>query len=108
MNKLLKVSGALNDETRILILAFLIKHGECCVCELSASLELGQSRISRHLGILLDANLLSTNRAGKWVYYVINSHPDELAQAILKSILLLNIKLPAKVEACNIKNGEKL
>ena len=107
MNRLLKTSGAIYDETRIIILAFLLKHGECCVCELSASLDLGQSRISRHLSILQGADLLSTHRVGKWVYYAIDSASDELAQAIFKSIRSLNIKLPAKIEACSIKAGEK-
>jgi ArsR family transcriptional regulator len=107
MNELLKISGAIYDETRISILSFLLHYGECCVCELSASLELGQSRISRHLGILQDAGFLSTNRCGKWVYYSIVQSPNEIRSAILKNISSIYLALPQKISACEINKGEE-
>ncbi len=106
MDELLKITGALYDETRVAILAFLDHHGECCVCELSASLELGQSRLSRHLGILYDAGFVDTNRNGKWVYYSIKSDTSALRSASLEYIRSLNISQPVKINACEIK-GEK-
>ena len=105
MKSLLKTSGALHDETRITILAFLLKYGSCCVCELSTSLALGQSRISRHLGLLQDAGFLETERNGKWIYYSIQKKPDPLIAAIFNSITTLNLSLPKKIAACTIKEN---
>lgn len=106
MNELLKISGALYDETRITILAFILKYGKSCVCELTSSLNLGQSRISRHLSILEDAGFLRTDRNGKWVYYFVTPDSNKLITQILKNIELLNLNLPEKIDACKIK-GEK-
>jgi ArsR family transcriptional regulator len=59
---------ALSDETRLRILK-LLEKGELCVCHLMAVLDMGQSRVSRHMGILKQAGLVDDRRAGKWVYY---------------------------------------
>jgi ArsR family transcriptional regulator, arsenate/arsenite/antimonite-responsive transcriptional repressor len=107
MNELIKISGAVYDETRIVILAFLLKYGECCVCELGQSLTLGQSRISRHLGLLQDAGFLKTSRNGKWVYYSIVENPNELITATLNNIKSINISLPQKLNACEIKRKKQ-
>ena len=44
----LKITGAINDESRIRILAFLAQHcqkqGMLCVCDLQVSLDMVQSR----------------------------------------------------------------
>jgi ArsR family transcriptional regulator, arsenate/arsenite/antimonite-responsive transcriptional repressor len=60
--------GALADETRLRIL-LLLRDGECCVCELTEALELGQSLLSFHLKALKDAGLVTDRREGRWVYY---------------------------------------
>jgi ArsR family transcriptional regulator, arsenate/arsenite/antimonite-responsive transcriptional repressor len=106
MNELLKISGSVYDETRVAILVFLLKYGECCVCELSASLGLGQSRISRHLGLLQDAGFLIMSRHGRWVYYAIVSEPNEIRKSILNYITSLSLQLPEKIDACNISKGK--
>ena len=48
---------ALADRTRLEILEEL-KEGECCVCELTDTLQAGQSRLSFHLKVLKDAGLI--------------------------------------------------
>lgn|GEM_PF-285177 len=106
MNELLRISGALYDETRITILAFLIRYGKSCVCELATSLNLGQSRLSRHLGILYDAGFLTMDRKGKWVHYAINNNSNEPLNVILKEIKKQNLPLAKKIDACNIKQGK--
>lgn len=60
---------ALSDPTRLRIVALLGAEGELCVCELTHALDLSQPMISRHLGNLRDAGLVSDRRAGKWIYY---------------------------------------
>jgi ArsR family transcriptional regulator len=59
---------ALADETR-LRLVHLSLHYELNVNEVVAILGMGQSRISRHLKILTDSQLLTFRRDGLWTFY---------------------------------------
>ena len=59
---------ALADETRIRLIHILLHH-ELKVGELVTILEMGQSRISRHLKILADAGLVQTVKEGVWGFY---------------------------------------
>ena len=64
----LRYLKALADETR-LRLALVLYHYELSVNELVSLLNMGQSRISRHLKILTEAGLLHSRRDGLWVFY---------------------------------------
>lgn len=66
--KALRYLKALSDETR-LRLALVLFHYELSVNELVSLLNMGQSRISRHLKILTEAGLLQSRRDGLWVFY---------------------------------------
>lgn len=59
---------ALADSTRERLVLLLQKY-ELTVNEVCEILDMGQSRISRHLKILLDANILDYRREGLWSYY---------------------------------------
>lgn len=59
---------ALGDETR-LRLANILMHYELSVNEIVKIMKMGQSRVSRHLKILLEAGLLVSRRDGLWVFY---------------------------------------
>lgn len=59
---------ALSDNTRIRLVRILLQH-ELSVNDLVAVLHIGQSRISRHLRVLTDAELLASRRDGLRVYY---------------------------------------
>lgn len=63
-----KVFKTLSDPTRVRILALLARH-ELAVQELMEVLGMAQSRVSRHLGILREAGLLSDRRDGTFVFY---------------------------------------
>jgi ArsR family transcriptional regulator, arsenate/arsenite/antimonite-responsive transcriptional repressor len=60
---------ALGDTTRRRILALLVQQGELCVCELTAALDEIQPKISRHLGVLKDAGIVTPRREGTWMFY---------------------------------------
>lgn len=62
---------ALSDETRLRLLD-LLRAGEQCVCDLTDSLDTGQSRLSFHLKVLKDAGLVTDRREGRWVYYALD------------------------------------
>lgn len=72
MQKFLTIISAINDESRVLILYHLLRYKELCVCDLQELLNMGQSRLSRHLKILKDA-VLYVRRQGTWAYYGINN-----------------------------------
>ena len=59
---------ALADATRLRITRLLLHH-ELNVGELVGVLDMGQSRISRHLRILVESGLLAARRDGLWVFY---------------------------------------
>lgn len=65
---LLPILKSLADPVRLRLVAILT-HGEFTVQELTEILQMGQSRISRHLKILTDASVLQVNRQGTWAYY---------------------------------------
>jgi len=68
MKKTIKTLKALSDPTRLRIILLLMKE-ELCVCELIFVLNMEQSRISHHLRILRDADLVEDVRDGKWIIY---------------------------------------
>ena len=69
---------ALSDATRLSILRRL-RLGERCVCDLTDAMDAAQSRLSFHLKVLKDAGLVTDRRAGRWMYYTLNT--ETLAEA---------------------------
>lgn len=67
---------ALADETRIRLFNILLSH-ELSVNELVSLMNMGQSRISRHLKILTDSGLLECRRDGIWAFYSVSKKGKE-------------------------------
>jgi ArsR family transcriptional regulator, arsenate/arsenite/antimonite-responsive transcriptional repressor len=76
---------ALADEIRLDVVELLL-HGERCVCDLMAALDLAQSRLSWHLKTLSDAGIITGRKEGRWVYYSLNEDAIAEARAILGSL----------------------
>ncbi len=72
----LKIYKALADETRLRLVRLLVR-GALNVNEIIGILGMGQSRISRHLKILAEAELVTKRREGTWIYYAGNGQSDE-------------------------------
>ena len=70
MRQFVKVMKALSDPRRVMILK-LLQHRSFCVCELQAALDISQSAVSKHLKILDDAGLVTFNKEGLWVNYLL-------------------------------------
>ncbi len=98
MEIFLQSVAALNDETRVLLLRFLDEYGECCVCDLQSSLNMIQSRLSRHLKILKEAGFLHVHRKGTWAYYSIRTPLDKFRSQAIEEIRHLDITLPPLVK----------
>lgn len=62
---------ALADPNRLRMVSIISSSpgSEACVCDITESLDLGQSTVSHHLKILMDAGILTREKRGVWAYY---------------------------------------
>ncbi|VAX03023.1 transcriptional regulator, ArsR family [hydrothermal vent metagenome] len=73
------VFQALADKTRLRIIRLMVVTGdESCLCELVDSLLEPSYKLSRHLKILRQAGLLSSQKEGRWVYHRLLMKPAYL------------------------------
>src|SRR4051794_19102058 len=84
MSSTLKCLRALSDPTRLRIIALLEKD-ELSVNELQEITRMGQSRISTHLGLLQDAELLQSRREGKRTFYRLSQEGDETVRQFIQT-----------------------
>jgi ArsR family transcriptional regulator len=82
MNPLFDV---LSDATRRHLLLLLAVERELCVCELVATLEEVQPKISRHLALLREAGWIKSRRDGIWIFYSLNDLPI-WAQSVISAL----------------------
>ncbi len=75
---------ALADQTRLEIMYHLCQKGSVCVCDLCEIFDMPQSKISYHLKILLNADLIKKETKGTWSYYALK---DESVNHLLSEEL---------------------
>ncbi|MDU2064853.1 MAG: metalloregulator ArsR/SmtB family transcription factor [Sporomusaceae bacterium] len=68
VQQLAEIFKILGDPTRIRIVHLLSKQ-ELCVCDIAATLQLGQSTVSHQLRILRGARVVKYRKAGKEAWY---------------------------------------
>ena len=66
--EIIKYCKALADETRVRLVNVLLAY-ELNVGEIVQVMDMGQSRISRHLKILAESGLVDVRREGLWAFY---------------------------------------
>ena len=64
----------LADQTRLRTLMLLLQEEELCVCHLTDILQMVQPKVSRHLAVLREKEILLDRRSGLWIHYRL--HPD--------------------------------
>ncbi len=69
MRKMVKISKALADETRIRMLKLLLDR-DICACEMRQIFPLSVSQLSRNLRMLMEAGFLKRWRVGKCMIYI--------------------------------------
>lgn len=78
---------AIADPYRLTILATLAANDhEVCVCDFTDALPLSQPTVSHHLGILREAELVTCDRRGTWVYYQLAADAPGRLNAALAAI----------------------
>ena len=68
MHTFVKLMKALSDPNRVLILKML-QQKMMCVSEIQAALQTAQPTVSKHLKILADAGLVTSQKDGLWMNY---------------------------------------
>ncbi|OOE13074.1 transcriptional regulator [Fictibacillus arsenicus] len=63
---------ALADQQRLQIINILALKESVCVCDLTPMIDMPQSKLSYHLKILLEADLIQKEKRGTWNYYSLN------------------------------------
>ena len=93
MKELAKVFKALSDEARLRILNLIFRTGEICVCDIESITGFTQTKTSRHLSYLRNAQLVDARQQGLWMLYSLakpkNKEHEQLLEC-LKSILQIN------------------
>jgi len=89
--------AAVAEPTRLRLIA-LLAPGEACVCDLVGALDLPQPLVSRHLGVLRRAGLVTARREGLWMHYSLADSRSEGHAKLLDALAALHAEMP-KVEA---------
>lgn len=88
------VFKALSDPARLKILSFLATQdaGKCCgteegicACDLEDVTELSQPTVSHHMKCLVSANLVVSEKRGKWMFYKIDQAGFKYAASFIKA-----------------------
>ena len=90
MEGIVHVFQAFADPTRLRLLNLLRHEKELCVCDLSAALSEEQPKVSRHLAILRQANLVSVRNEGRWKFYELARKTPKLQRRLLRSLDAVN------------------
>jgi len=68
--EIVAIHQALADPTRIRVMRLVLER-ELCVCEIVGALEEPQYKVSRHLTVLKNADLVRDRRAGTYIFYAV-------------------------------------
>jgi ArsR family transcriptional regulator len=98
-NVTVEVFRAFADPIRLELLAQIAARGPLCVCHLQDDLPYSQSRISKHLGVLRRAGLVTTRREGTWVYYSVEDEALEVAREFIDQ-LGHSLRTPHEADYC--------
>lgn len=79
---------ALADRNRLRVVAALMNTEELCACHISGMLGVTGATASRHMQLLIHAGLVDSRKAGRWVFYTMNSSlPSPLLQWLEETLL---------------------
>jgi len=65
----LSITKALADGNRLRVIMALAASEELCACQIIELLGLSPATVSRHMGILLQGDLVTSRKEGRWVIY---------------------------------------
>jgi ArsR family transcriptional regulator len=87
---------ALSEPLRLQILN-LLQTRELCVCDLCTAIEVSQSKLSFHLKVLKEADLVRSRQEGRWIYYSLNLAQFVILEQYLAEYHRFNPITPARI-----------
>lgn len=106
MKELAKVFKALSDESRLRILNLIFRSGEICVCDIESITGFTQTKTSRHLSYLRNAELVDPRQKGLWVLYSISKPKNKEHEQLLDCLkMILQINPVALKDARELNNN---
>ena len=121
MNHMISIFKALSDRNRLRVFGALFEYDELCACQIIELLQITGATASRHMGILVAAGLVKSQKDGRWVYYRLNRSNENLTGMLqwMKSEFnasldmekdsktLRKITLISPVDLCRKQRGEE-
>ena len=86
MKDIAQLFKVLADEARLKMLWLLFNNQELCVCDIMETLDITQSKASRHLATLRHAGLVTDRKVGAWSYYSLRPVENDLARSQLDAL----------------------
>lgn len=86
---------ALSEPLRVQVLD-LLREQELCVCDLCEVLKVTQSKLSFHLKVLREAQLVQARQEGRWIYYSLNLAQFVVLEQYLAEFRRFSPILPAR------------
>lgn len=80
----LQVFKAFSDEARVRILYLLYMEEEMCITDLEHILDFTQTKTSRHLSYLKNANLVSPRKVDQFIYYRIRPQARDIISQLFQ------------------------
>lgn len=97
VGRMQEILTAISDPTRRAALNLIWDGGEHCVCELMATLDASQSRMSRHMKVLREAGLVIDRRDAQWVRFRRNPDLAPDFVAVIDAVLAAERNFERKV-----------
>jgi len=86
VDQLLRILKAISDESRLRILNLILNVDEICVCDIESTLGFTQTKVSRHLTALKNANLVTDRRQGLWILYSFTGNKEDSHKQLLRGL----------------------
>ena len=78
MENILLILKALSDKNRLRAFSALQFYEELCACQITELLQVTGATVSRHLSIMVNAGILKNRKAGRWIYFRLNTDYSSL------------------------------
>ena len=79
-----KIFLSCSDTSRLRILNLILNNGEMCISDLERILDFTQTKTSRHLIYLKNADILFVRKFNQWVFYQIKDELFDIAKQLLQ------------------------
>jgi DNA-binding transcriptional ArsR family regulator len=85
MYSVLSIAKAMSDPNRLRVICVL-RGRELCACDIIEMLGLAQATVSRHMSLLVQAELVVGRKQGRWMYYRLPEKKDGSAPEVREAL----------------------